>query len=151
WRRQGGPPGPPPPPSEPAAAPNTLARLVRTRPYEKNLARTVYAAVGRARHHIYVENPYFSDNELILKLVEARRRGVDVRAVMTLDSGSSLLDAANRSTVNRLLRAGIRVYLYPGQTHVKAMSVDGVWAYLGTGNFDRLSLRHNRELGVAVS
>jgi phosphatidylserine/phosphatidylglycerophosphate/cardiolipin synthase-like enzyme len=26
-----------------------------------------------------------------------------------------------------------------------------VWAYTGTGNFDNLSLRHNRELGLAVS
>ena len=53
-------------------------------------------------------------------------------------------------TANRLLRAGVRVYLYPGMTHVKATTVDGLWAYLGTGNFDALSLRHNRELGLAV-
>src|SRR5207253_3093754 len=52
---------------------------------------------------------------------------------------------------NRLLRAGIRVYLYPGMTHVKAVVVDGVWAYLGTGNLDPLSLRHNYELGLAIS
>ncbi len=151
WREQGGPPGPPPPPPLPVPEPNTLARLVRTRPYEANLARTVYAAVDRACHHIHVENPYFSDNQLFIKLARARRRGVDVRVVLTLDSGSKVLDIANRATVNRLLRAGIRVYLYPGQTHVKALAVDGVWAYLGTGNFDPLSLRHNRELGVAVS
>jgi cardiolipin synthase len=151
WREQGGPPGEPPPPPLPADGANTRARLVRTRPYEANLARTVYTAVERARHHIYVENPYLSDNSLFLRLAQARRRGVDVRVMLTLDSGSKLLDVANRATVNRLLRAGIRVYLYPGQTHVKALSVDGVWAYLGTGNFDALSLRHNRELGVAVS
>jgi phosphatidylserine/phosphatidylglycerophosphate/cardiolipin synthase-like enzyme len=29
--------------------------------------------------------------------------------------------------------------------------VDGCWAYVGTGNFDALSLRHNRELGLAVA
>ena len=28
-------------------------------------------------------------------------------------------------TANRLLRGGVRVYLYPAMTHVKAMSVDG--------------------------
>jgi phosphatidylserine/phosphatidylglycerophosphate/cardiolipin synthase-like enzyme len=36
-------------------------------------------------------------------------------------------------------------------THVKAAAVDGRWAYLGTGNFDPLSMRHNRELGLSVS
>jgi cardiolipin synthase len=150
WREYGGPPGPPlPPPELPAA--NTLARLVRTRPFEANLAHTVYTAVDRAQHHIYVENPYFTDDVLFNKLVQARQRGVDVRVVITLDSGSWVIDLANRMTVNRLLRAGIRVYLYPGMTHVKALSIDGVWAYFGTGNFDALSLRHNRELGVAIS
>jgi phosphatidylserine/phosphatidylglycerophosphate/cardiolipin synthase-like enzyme len=71
--------------------------------------------------------------------------------VLTLNSDSSFYDHANRVTANRLLREGIRVYLYPGVTHVKATAVDGVWLYTGTGNFDNLSLRHNRELGVAIS
>jgi phosphatidylserine/phosphatidylglycerophosphate/cardiolipin synthase-like enzyme len=35
-------------------------------------------------------------------------------------------------------------------THVKAMSVDGTLAYIGTGNFDELSLRNNREVGLTV-
>jgi len=70
---------------------------------------------------------------------------------LTLDTVSSAHDAANRVRANRLLRDCIRVYLYPGRTHVKATAVDGCWAYLGTGNFDPLSLRHNRELSVAVS
>jgi cardiolipin synthase len=151
WQEQGGPPSPPPPPPLSTAGANTMARLVRTRPFEANLARTIYTAVDRAKHHIFIENPYFRDNVLINKLVQARQRGVDVRVVMTLDSGSHLIDLVNRVTVNRLLQAGIRVYLYPGRTHVKAMSVDGLWAYFGTGNFDPLSLRHNRELGLAVS
>jgi len=42
------------------------------------------------------------------------------------------------------------VYLYPGMTHVKAGLVDGCWAYIGTGNFDKLSLRHNYEVGLAI-
>jgi phosphatidylserine/phosphatidylglycerophosphate/cardiolipin synthase-like enzyme len=36
-------------------------------------------------------------------------------------------------------------------THVKALAVDGCWAYTGSGNFDPLSLRHDRELGLAIS
>ena len=56
-----------------------------------------------------------------------------------------------RVTVNRLLRIGVRVYMYPSTTHVKAASVDTRWAYLGTGNFDNLSLRRNNEVGVSIS
>ena len=99
---------------------------------------------------MYVENPYLSDSHLIYLLAKARRRGADVRVVLTLKSDTQIFDHANRVTANRLLKAGVRVYLYPGNTHIKAMAVDGVWAYTGTGNFDNLSLRHNRELGLAV-
>jgi cardiolipin synthase A/B len=53
-------------------------------------------------------------------------------------------------TANALLRGGARVYLYPAMTHVKAMAVDGAMIYMGTGNFDDLSLRNNRELSLTV-
>jgi cardiolipin synthase len=75
---------------------------------------------------------------------------VDVRVVLTLDSQVALIDRANKITINRLLAAGIKVYQYPGSIHVKAASVDGLWAYLGTGNFDALSLHRNLELGLAI-
>jgi cardiolipin synthase len=152
WRHQGGKPALPIEPTvESSTEVDTLARLVRTRPMQRQLAQALYEAVDQARHHVYVENPYLSDPRLLARLCDARQRGADVRVVMTIRSDSKAVDHSNRVTANRLLRAGIRVYLYPGMTHVKATSVDGCWAYLGTGNFDYLSMRHNRELGVAVS
>jgi cardiolipin synthase len=151
WERQGGSPAAPLATAPASEEPNALARVVRTRPTERSLAYDLYAAVEKARHHIYVENPYFGDNRLIADLARARRRGADVRVVLTLESDSNFYDHANRVTANRLLREGIRVYLYPGVTHVKATAVDGVWVYTGTGNFDNLSLQHNRELGLAIS
>jgi cardiolipin synthase len=150
WVFQGGDRRPAPPPTD-TPTPNALARLVHTTPAKHSLARLVYDAVERSGHHVYVENPYFGDNHLLYLLAGARHRGADVRVVLTLQSDSPLYDRANKVTANRLLAAGCRVYLYPGMTHVKALAVDGVWAYTGTGNFDNLSLRHNREAGVAVS
>src|SRR5207247_1000587 len=99
----------------------------------------------------YVENVYLTDSRLVVKLAEARRRGVDVRVILTVQSTTPTINQATRAVANRLLAAGVRVYLYPGMTHVKAVAVDGVWAYLGTGNLDPLSLRHNQELGLAIS
>jgi phosphatidylserine/phosphatidylglycerophosphate/cardiolipin synthase-like enzyme len=134
-----------------ASTPNAMARLVRTRPVDHSLARLLYDAVAHARHHVYVENPYFGDNHLVYLLAQARQRGADVRVVLTTQSDSPIYDRSNKVMANRLLAAGCRVYMYPGMMHVKALAVDGVWAYTGTGNFDNLSLRHNREAGVAVS
>lgn len=130
---------------------NALARVVGTGPLRYDLAATVTRAIAHAQHHIYVENPYLADSRIVLGLIQARRRGVDVRVVTTLHSGVPVMNRANRVTVNCLLRAGVRVYLDPAMTHIKAMAVDGCWAYLGTGNFDPLSMRHDYEQGLAIS
>jgi cardiolipin synthase len=149
WHEQGGKPASPLPPPEAAAA-NAWGRLVGTGPVQHDLADTVYRAVDGARHHLYLENPYLSDSRMMVKLARARRRGVDVRVVLALVGEPEVANHCNRVTANRLLRAGVRVYLYPGMIHVKAVAADGCWAYLGTGNFDPLSLRKDRELGLAI-
>jgi cardiolipin synthase len=130
--------------------PNAWARLLRTEPGAHELEQVLYQAVDQARQHIYLENVYFFDSRLLSKLAQARRRGADVRVVLTIASTNPVINRANRVVANRLRRDGVRIYLYPGMTHVKAGAIDGCWAYLGTGNFDALSLRHNRETGIAI-
>ncbi|GAC1473818.1 MAG: hypothetical protein NVSMB9_23120 [Isosphaeraceae bacterium] len=130
---------------------NASVRMVRTDVRERSLKNALFHAIDHARHHIYLENPYFSDEIFAEKLVSARKRGVDVRVVVTLRGNVKRLNQYVILTSNRLLRGGVRVYLAPFMTHVKAMSVDGTWSYLGTGNFDELSLRNNREVALAVT
>lgn len=137
--------------SDLAVEPNACVRLVHTDVGERSLKQAVYRAVDRARCRIYIENPYFSDEILVRKLIAARARGVEVHAIITLRGNMHVLNEFSNLTANRLLRGGVRVYLFPIMTHVKAMSVDSTWAYLGTGNFDELSLRNNREIGLAIS
>jgi cardiolipin synthase len=135
----------------PPIAPNATARMIRTDICNRSLKEAIYHAVDHAQRQIYLENPYFSDEILTDKLVAARRRGVDVRAVLTLRGNVERLNRYETLTANRLLHGGVRVYLFPAMTHVKALSADGVWAYVGTGNFDELSLRNNPEVGLSVT
>jgi cardiolipin synthase len=151
WQEQGGCPEAPLETPMRSVLPNATARLVQTNIDERSLKRAVYHAVDHARTSVYLENPYFSDEILIEKLVAARARGVDVRAVLTLRGNIKAMNHFETITANRLLRGGCRVWLFPAMTHVKAMSADGVWAYIGTGNFDELSLRNNREVGLSVT
>jgi phosphatidylserine/phosphatidylglycerophosphate/cardiolipin synthase-like enzyme len=60
------------------------------------------------------------------------------------------MNLSNEVTINRMLRNGIRVYAYPGMTHVKAAVYDG-WACLGSANFDKLSLQVNKEMNLGTS
>jgi cardiolipin synthase len=151
WMEQGGQPVEPLPPPPPLPAQNVMARLVETTATNYSLSQAIYLALDRAKHHIYMENPYLSDNKVLLKLVNARKRGVDVRVVMTTDDDSETINSANKVTMNLLFNNGVRVYHYPSFTHAKCTAIDGMWAYVGTGNFDRTSLRRNHELSLAIS
>ena len=75
---------------------------------------------------------------------------MDVRVVMPLRSGSGPINRSNALAANALLANGVRVYIYPGMAHVKGAVYDG-WACFGSANFDKLSLRLNRELDLATS
>lgn len=133
-------------------APNAIVRVVRTDvdPPIRTLKQAVYGMVDNAQHHIYLENPYFDDHILLKKLIAAAKRGVDVRAVLTMRGDVPTMNKYANMMANALLKNGARVFLYPAMTHVKAMSIDGTMVYMGTGNYDDLSLRNNRELSLTV-
>lgn len=74
----------------------------------------------------------------------------DVRVVLPSESDKRLMQTNNMAAARTLMRNGVRVYLYPGMTHVKAAVYDG-WACLGSANMDKLSFRVNREINLATS
>ena len=99
---------------------------------------------------IYIQNAYFTDDRLLRELVMARRRGVDVRLVIPMETDHGPITRSNILAINLMLEQGIRVFIYPGFSHVKAAIYDG-WVCFGSANFDRFSLRLNRELNIASS
>ena len=125
-------------------------RVLVTRDHDSQIYRAQLAAIRRAQSYIYIENSYFSDDAILYELAKARRRGVDVRVILPDDGNHAPLNYSNQVAINVMLRNGIRVYLYPGMSHVKAAIVDG-WACVGSANFDKLSLQINEELNIATS
>jgi cardiolipin synthase len=125
-------------------------RLLYTRPGNSQILRAQIAAMRQARRHIFLENPYITSDLMLYELVKARRRGVDVRVIMPYRSDSGVISRSNVLAANDMLRNGIRVYIYPGMSHLKAAIYDG-WACLGSANMDNLSLRKNREMNLATS
>ena len=69
---------------------------------------------------------------------------------MPYRNDSALITRSNVLVANAMLRNGIRVYIYPGMSHLKAAIYDGQ-ACLGSANLDNLSLRTNREMNLATS
>jgi len=125
-------------------------RILQTKNFDSQIHRAQIAAIQNARSYILIENAYFSDDRTIYELAKARRRGVDVRVIIPSAGNHGPLNASNKVTINTLLEHGIRVYEYPGMSHVKAAIFDG-WACVGSANFDKLSLKVNKELNIATS
>jgi len=125
-------------------------RALYTRNFDSQIYRAQLEAIRRARSYILIENGYFSDDTTLYELARARRRGVDVRIILPADGNHGSHDASNAVAINKMLRNGIRVYRYPGMSHIKAAVIDG-WASVGTANFDKLSLQVNKEINLATS
>ncbi len=125
-------------------------RLLYTLPHDAQIYRTQLEAIRRSNSYIFVQNAYLADDLFLYELVKARHRGVDVRVVVPLKPDSKMINRSNMLALNTLKDHGVRVYMYPGMTHVKAAIYDG-WACLGTANFDKLSFKINKEVNIGTS
>ncbi|MDJ0710920.1 MAG: phosphatidylserine/phosphatidylglycerophosphate/cardiolipin synthase family protein [Woeseiaceae bacterium] len=125
-------------------------RTLFTRTENAEIYRVQRKAIQRAQKYIFVQNPYYTDDVMLYELARARRRGVDVRVIIPLETDRGLITRNNVLAANELLEHGVRIYIYPGMSHVKAAIYDD-WACLGSANWDRWSFYLNKELNVATS
>jgi cardiolipin synthase A/B len=109
-------------------------------------------AIDRANERVWITQGYFIPDRSILKaLLEAARRGVDVRVIMPAASNHVVADWVARSYFSALLRGGVRIHLYEkAMVHAKTATVDGEWTTVGTANIDRLSLIGNYEINLEI-
>jgi cardiolipin synthase len=136
--------------SEPAEDVGYPVRIIFTRTQNAEIYKVQRAAIRRARKYIYVQNPYFTDDVMLYELIRARKRGVDVRVIVPLETDRGLITRNNMLAANALLRNGVRVFIYQGMSHVKAAIYDD-WVCLGSANWDRWSFHLNKELNIATS
>jgi len=135
-----------------AAGPHAAVTLMSSPVTGASTVRIMYyLSIICARRTIWLANPYFvPDAAAIDTLIEAKRRGVDVRIMVSGMNNDSWLSRHNSIRLyGRLLEAGIEIYEYQRtMLHHKTMVVDSVWATIGTTNFDNRSFAHNEESNV---
>jgi cardiolipin synthase len=117
--------------------------------YDK-LAWTLLAALSAARSSIRIVTPYFlPDTALIAALNTAALSGVQVDIVLTGKNNLPFVQWACQAELWQVLEKGCRVWLTPPPfDHSKLMIVDGVWAFVGSANWDPRSLRLNFEFNL---
>jgi cardiolipin synthase len=112
-----------------------------------------YLSIVCARKTIFIANPYFVPSRGATKiLIEAKKRGVDVKIMTTGAHNDNILASDNsRRLYGPLLEARIEIYEYSRtMLHQKYMVCDGVWSTVGTTNFDDRSFALNDENNVNV-
>jgi cardiolipin synthase len=109
-------------------------------------------SIRSARKSIYITNPYFVlDTRMTESLIQSVHRGVRVVVLVPGAIDHNIVRQASRAQFGRLLRAGVEIYEYTAALlHAKTMVVDGVWATVGSTNFDNRSFALNEELNLTV-
>jgi len=108
-------------------------------------------AIDNATKNVDLEVYLLSDDTVIRSLINAEKRGVDVRVILEEHPYKGY--GANKETKDRLAHYGInvkwsnRVYRF---THSKFLVIDKTTGYIMTLNLTKSSFTKNREFGVVV-
>jgi cardiolipin synthase len=104
--------------------------------------------IDHARTRLDLMNPYFTDSDMIQRVVAAARRGVKVRIVVSQTSNNPQASAALKYHYRQLIGAGAQIWELPGTVvHAKVVVADDTVVF-GTVNFDAWSLYRNYEVAM---
>ena len=144
-------PAPPPPPSSHSLFVQVLSSNL-FRSSRRLIQRAMIITLQNAQHRAYITTPYFiPPARLLSPILSAPARGVDVR-LLTAGHESDVPWSrwASMHIYHRLLSRGVRVFELQGRMlHAKTVCIDGLYASVGSFNFDRLSVL-NLELNLTV-
>jgi cardiolipin synthase len=104
--------------------------------------------IDRARTRLDLMNPYFTDADMIQRVIAAAKRGVKVRIVVSQKSNNTQATAALKEHYSSLIAAGAQIWEVPGTVvHAKIVVADDTVVF-GTVNFDAWSLYRNFEVSM---
>lgn len=121
---------------------------IRNDAIQQILLMTIYSA----QRELILTTPYFvPDESMVVALISAARRGVEVTLVVPQRTDSVMIRFASQSFKGDLLASGVRVAQFTGGLlHTKSISVDGEISLIGSLNLDPRSMYLNFEITIAV-
>lgn len=108
--------------------------------------------INQAKRYLYITTPYLIvDYEFLEALINASKRGVDVRIITPHIPDKKVVFIMTRSNYKSLLEGGVKIYEYkPGFIHAKMFICDDEYGTIGTINLDYRSLVHHFECGTWI-
>jgi cardiolipin synthase len=112
----------------------------------------LYYSINHAKKSIFLTTAYFTPSKRMVETLEnAVERGVQVKLLVPGISDVPAASYAGRAFFERLLKAGIDIYLYTGEIlHAKTYVFDECWSIVGSTNLDFQSLRYNDEGNIGI-
>ncbi|WFO17390.1 phospholipase D-like domain-containing protein [Cellulophaga baltica 4] len=108
--------------------------------------------INKAEKYIYITNPYIIPGQAILQALQtAALSGIDVRLLISEQADSKIVGWSVRSYFEALLKAGVKIYLFPdGFLHSKIIVSDDAITTIGTANLDDRSFEQNYEVNALI-
>lgn len=111
-------------------------------PQDKSITNGVLPIIKQAKNYIYIPSFVITEKRVTTELINAKKRGVDVRVI------ADALNASTQHSKHKELRtAGIPVKAenYAGKMHSKTMIVDDEYLIIGSMNFSNNGENRNDE------
>lgn len=133
---------------------NLLVQIVQSGPDDDfpAIQQLYFSMINQAKNYLYITNPYIIPGYAIMTALETLAlSGIDVRLLISENNDSKLVSWSVRSYFEPLLKAGVKIYLFPdGFLHSKIVISDDAIASVGTANIDVRSFEQNYEVNAVI-
>ncbi len=124
--------------------------IVRDMPsiYKQRIMRRFISMTNKAKKSVIIVTPYFLPGYKLRKaLMNAAKRGLDVKVLIPKRSDVGLVDVLRNKYMGPMHQAGVQFLLYLHHNlHAKMMLVDATQFAIGSSNFDYRSFRYMHEI-----
>lgn len=126
---------------------NNLKLDVYFSPQDRAVSSAVVPLIKKSTKYIYIPTFVLTHNGVTQELINAKRRGVDVKIII------DALNASGKHSKHQILRDnGIEVKTenYAGKMHSKSMMVDDKYTVIGSMNFSNSGDKRNDENLIVI-
>ncbi|MEZ4520639.1 MAG: phosphatidylserine/phosphatidylglycerophosphate/cardiolipin synthase family protein [Thermomicrobiales bacterium] len=114
------------------------------------ITRAIVEQMRTARDSLDMINPYVSDPAMFGRIIDAARRGVRVRFIVSPGPNTWATGYAQLYHHREMIEAGVALLCYPAMAHAKAFVRDGEDVLVGTCNLEAWSLKRFFEINLRV-
>lgn len=111
-------------------------------PQDKSIQNAIIPLINNAKSYIYIPTFVLTDKKVTTSIIEAKKRGVDVKIII------DALNASVQHSKHKELRNGgipVKTENYAGKMHSKSMIIDDKYTIIGSMNFSYSGENRNDE------